>query len=94
MGKAVRLSERDYDRLKKISERQDIPMAQIISKALKSLEVKKVKNEENVVICNECELKIPEDSVFCPYCGVEFDEEEDLEEDEEDEEFEGDDEED
>ena len=91
----MRLSEKDYDRLKKISLQKNIPMAQLISKTIKKLEVKKVKNEENVVICNECELKIPEDSVFCPYCGVEFDEEEDLEEDEEeDEEFEEDDKED
>lgn len=91
LGKLVRLSVKDYNRLKKISGHQDIPMAQLISKAIKSLEVKKVKNEKDVVVCDECGEGVPEDAVYCSYCGVEFEEDElELEDEEEEDEEEED----
>ena len=33
-----------------------------------------------MALCDECEKEIPEDAIFCPYCGVEFEEEEESEE--------------
>ena len=60
-------------------------MSDILADVLERIEARKVKREEDV-ICDDCGGKVPEDSLFCPYCGIEFEEESEEDEEEEDEE--------
>jgi len=79
----VYLSKKEYEKLKKRSERTGVPIARLLVKALKRAEVRRLeKKEEELDECQECGAKVPKDSVFCPYCGVEFEEEEEEEEEE------------
>lgn len=87
--KTIKIRDADYLRMKKYSERHKIKMSEALARSIKKLEVKKTETPENVKQveldeCGECGEEIPRDSVFCPYCGVEFDDEEDDEEEEED----------
>ena len=90
MPRQIKVSESVYARLKRASERSGIPMAQLVAEFVRKMEihkvVKTVGEEKDVKTwsCDECEEDIPEDAVFCPYCGVEFDESEDEDEDDED----------
>ena len=85
----TKIRAEDYRRAKAYAEKHGIPMTEVIARALKKLEVKKVETPENVKSveldeCGECGEEIPKDSSFCPYCGVEFNDEDDEEDEEED----------
>lgn len=80
MSYAVKLSKDVYDRLKRLSEHNGIPMNRLVADWIEKNESHKVVTkteieEEISAMCDECEKAIPEDAVFCPYCGVEFEEE-------------------
>ena len=82
----TKIREEDYIRAKAYAKRHGIPVTEVIARALQRLEVKKVETPENVKQveldeCGECGEEIPKDSLYCPYCGVEFDEDEEEEED-------------
>ena len=88
MQRQIKVSESVYARLKALSERSGIPMARLVSDWVEKNESHKVvkkmgEEEKDIVMCDECEEEIPKDASFCPYCGVEFGEDEDIEETEE-----------
>ena len=78
----TKIREEDYKRAKAYAEKHGIPMTEVLARALKKLEVKKVDQpDQDLDTCDECGEEIPKDSLFCPYCGVEFEDEEEDEED-------------
>ena len=78
----TKIRDKDYAKLKKYSEKHGLLMTEVLSKALSKLESKKLESKEkDFCTCDECEEKIPEDASFCPYCGVEFEDEDEDEED-------------
>lgn len=87
--KSMKMREEDYRRLKAYCKRNDVSIAEALSKVITKLEVRKTETAVKTVrevkfdTCDECGREIPEDSEFCPYCGVEFDDEEEDEEEEE-----------
>jgi predicted Zn-ribbon and HTH transcriptional regulator len=84
--KSVKLRVRDYLHLKRLADKREIPLADMLSEAINKLEAKKL--EKMTLEFDECDdcgyKKVPKDATFCPNCGVEF-ETEDEDEDEEDE---------
>ena len=83
----LKIRQKDYDRLKKTSQRTRVPMAQLVADFLKdsggTKRMEKIEDKEGFV-CDECDAELPEDTNFCPNCGIEFEEEEEEEEEEED----------
>ena len=92
MSKVTRVKKEDYDRLRRYSKKHNVDFAEALSQAVKKLEVRKTESAVKTVrevkfdTCDECGREIPEDSEFCPYCGVEFDDSEEDDEEEEEEE--------
>lgn len=84
-SKCIKIRLRDLLKLKRYADRHDLNDKEALGVAIDNLEVKKVESKEkNVWTCDDCKEKIPEDASFCPYCGVEFEEEaEDEDESEE-----------
>ena len=87
MPRQIKVTESVYARLKELSKRSDRSMASLVGDLVKLSHKKEVKNvgeekDTEVWTCDECEEKIPSDAVFCPYCGVEFEEVEEEDEDE------------
>ena len=82
MGRQLRISDSTHARLKALSARSRIPMARLVSDWITKNESHKVEvkalseDEKDTTECGECEEVIPEGSLFCAYCGVEFEEEE------------------
>jgi rubrerythrin len=53
----------------------------MFSEAIKKLEAKKMESKEkDAWVCDECGAEVPENACFCPYCGVEFEDEDEDEE--------------
>jgi len=74
------IRRRDLAKLKKVAHRRGIPVVDLLANMISELEVKKLESdEEDTAICDNCDEEVPEDASFCPYCGVEFEEEEEEE---------------
>jgi hypothetical protein len=84
----VRIPKELLRKAEKIAKKRGTTVSEILAKDLKKLEVRKMsktqKNDqgedEDVCMCEVCNEEVPEDADFCPYCGEEFDDEEDDEE--------------
>jgi rubrerythrin len=79
--KSIKLRENDYFRLKRIADKHGVPLSDMFSEAIKKLEAKKMESKEkDAWVCDECGAEVPENACFCPYCGVEFEDEDEDEE--------------
>jgi uncharacterized protein with PIN domain len=82
----VKMRKKDHAKIKTFAKKHGITITEALGDLIESREVKKVATEEpkskeiELAICDNCEEDIPIDASFCPYCGVEFEEDEDEDE--------------
>jgi len=78
------LTKEQFAKVKARAEKEGVPRSEIVYGLLKKvLGGEKHMSEDEIWECDECGEEIPADADFCPYCGVEFAEDEEEEDEEE-----------
>ena len=88
----IKIRKRDHLRLKRYAKKHGLAQIEVLADVLNKLEVRKLESEElktkeiDVDVCDSCDAEVPSDAKFCPYCGAEFEDEAESEDDEAEEE--------